>query len=159
MGMHTGTPRVVIENDRIDYFGPMVNQSARVEGKVFGGQVLVSQPVLSELQQSDVAFVPRSIGEHVLKGSAKPMELFCVRPPALQGRTFPAVEPNKVCDKCKSELECPKCDRPMAKPLPPTGLGKSASVLQSARSLMGATPRHGTHYRVQPRRRSGAEQV
>ena len=47
MGMHCGTP--VCELDpttrRMDYFGPMVNKSARVCGNAEGGQILVSKDV------------------------------------------------------------------------------------------------------------------
>ena len=51
MGVHYGEPRA--ERDpittRMDYFGPMVNRSARVEGATHGGQIIVSQSVVTAL--------------------------------------------------------------------------------------------------------------
>ena len=38
MGLHTG----VCEEREGDYFGPVVNRTARLEGVAYGGQVLVS---------------------------------------------------------------------------------------------------------------------
>ncbi|KAJ2703793.1 cysteinyl-tRNA synthetase [Coemansia sp. IMI 209128] len=51
MGVHFGCP--VSEEDpvtrRMDYFGPMVNRSARISGAADGGQVYVSQDVMDEV--------------------------------------------------------------------------------------------------------------
>ncbi|RKP23220.1 hypothetical protein SYNPS1DRAFT_31069, partial [Syncephalis pseudoplumigaleata] len=51
MGIHWGSP--VCEEDpitrRMDYFGPMVNRSARISGVADGGQICVSQDVVSEI--------------------------------------------------------------------------------------------------------------
>ncbi len=51
MGVHWGSP--VCEPDpvtrRMDYFGPMVNRSARISGAADGGQILVSRDVVNEL--------------------------------------------------------------------------------------------------------------
>ncbi|KAJ2114286.1 cysteinyl-tRNA synthetase, partial [Coemansia sp. RSA 922] len=51
MGVHFGSP--VSEEDpvtrRMDYFGPMVNRSARISGAADGGQVYVSQDVMDEV--------------------------------------------------------------------------------------------------------------
>lgn len=55
MGIHCGVP--VCEEDpvtkRMDYFGPMVNRSARVSGVADGGQICISQDVLIQLQKID----------------------------------------------------------------------------------------------------------
>ena len=52
MGIHWGRP--VCEADpitrRMDYFGPMVNRSARISGAADGGQILASKDVIKELQ-------------------------------------------------------------------------------------------------------------
>lgn len=52
MGIHWGFP--VCEADpitkRMDYFGPMVNKSARVSGVADGGQIMVSQVVVQEMK-------------------------------------------------------------------------------------------------------------
>lgn len=51
MGIHFGFP--VCEKDpvthRMDYFGPMVNRSARIEGSAAGGQVMCSAEVVREI--------------------------------------------------------------------------------------------------------------
>ncbi|KAI9295911.1 hypothetical protein K502DRAFT_201960 [Neoconidiobolus thromboides FSU 785] len=52
MGMHYGAPEC--ERDpftgRMDYFGPMVNKSARVSGEASWGEICVSSDILSELK-------------------------------------------------------------------------------------------------------------
>jgi adenylate cyclase len=52
MGIHWGTP--VWEKDpitrRMDYFGPMVNKSARINASADGGQIMASSDVLKEVQ-------------------------------------------------------------------------------------------------------------
>ena len=53
MGIHWGRP--VCESDpitrRMDYFGPMVNKSARVSAVADGGQISVSSDFISEIQR------------------------------------------------------------------------------------------------------------
>ena len=54
MGMHWGRP--VCEQDpitrRMDYFGPMVNKSARVSAVADGGQITVSSDFIAEVQRT-----------------------------------------------------------------------------------------------------------
>lgn len=52
MGIHYGWPVCEVDpvNNRMDYFGPMVNRSARISGAADGGQIMVSQDVVEELQ-------------------------------------------------------------------------------------------------------------
>lgn len=53
MGLHWGAP--LCEPDfithRMDYFGPMVNRSARICGSAKGGQLMISNDVIKELSQ------------------------------------------------------------------------------------------------------------
>ena len=53
MGIHWGRP--VCEPDpvtrRMDYFGPMVNRAARIEGVADGGQICVSSDFIQEVQR------------------------------------------------------------------------------------------------------------
>jgi adenylate cyclase len=53
MGIHWGAP--LCEPDfithRMDYFGPMVNRSARITGSAKGGQIMISNDVIKELAQ------------------------------------------------------------------------------------------------------------
>ncbi|KAK6348603.1 cysteinyl-tRNA synthetase [Orbilia javanica] len=60
MGIHFGQP--VCERDpitkRMDYFGPMVNRAARIEGVADGGQIAVSMDYLTELKKVDALYPP-----------------------------------------------------------------------------------------------------
>lgn len=111
MGIHCGTP--VCEPDpitnRMDYFGPMVNRSSRIEGSAAGGQIMCSAEVVREIharihetepdtEQSEyqspgainairgygLVIVP--VGEVKLKGLEIPEVLSIVYPKELAGR-------------------------------------------------------------------------
>ena len=53
MGIHWGRPVSEIDpvTKRMDYFGPMVNRAARIEGVADGGQICVSSDFISEVQR------------------------------------------------------------------------------------------------------------
>ncbi|KAF2487445.1 adenylate cyclase protein [Neohortaea acidophila] len=53
MGIHWGRPVCEIDpvTRRMDYFGPMVNRAARIEGVADGGQVCVSSDFIQEVQR------------------------------------------------------------------------------------------------------------
>ncbi|RPB29083.1 PP2C-domain-containing protein [Terfezia boudieri ATCC MYA-4762] len=59
MGIHFGQP--VCEADpitrRMDYFGPMVNRAARIEGEADGGQICVSADFVSEIKRILAGFL------------------------------------------------------------------------------------------------------
>ncbi|KAF8424938.1 hypothetical protein EV426DRAFT_532546 [Tirmania nivea] len=59
MGIHFGQP--VCEADpitrRMDYFGPMVNRAARIEGEADGGQICVSADFVSEIKRILAGFM------------------------------------------------------------------------------------------------------
>ncbi|CAE6444827.1 unnamed protein product [Rhizoctonia solani] len=113
MGIHWGAP--VCEEDpitgRMDYFGPMVNRSARVSATAIGGEIMVSADALKEitpwLQNTDVQGdgddeksefmravdqlrlldpVITEVGERRLKGLEVPEILSSVLPRDLVGR-------------------------------------------------------------------------
>ncbi|KAF5337656.1 hypothetical protein D9758_012998 [Tetrapyrgos nigripes] len=52
MGIHCGTPLCERDpvNHRMDYFGPMVNRAARVNGIALGGQIMCSADVMREIR-------------------------------------------------------------------------------------------------------------
>ena len=52
MGIHWGRPVCEIDpvTKRMDYFGPMVNRAARIEGVADGGQICVSSDFIQEVQ-------------------------------------------------------------------------------------------------------------
>lgn len=72
MGIHCGTP--VCETDpithRMDYFGPMVNRSARIESSAAGGQIMCSADVMREVQtrvlKQDLDYELDSSGKSVI---------------------------------------------------------------------------------------------
>lgn len=104
MGVHCGEPRA--ERDpvttRMDYFGPMVNRSARVEGATHGGQVLVSASVVDALGTDMLALLGqpayRCLGEFQLKGLDTPETLYELLPQRVAARKFkpPPVPPIPV---------------------------------------------------------------
>ncbi|EGO00435.1 hypothetical protein SERLA73DRAFT_160301 [Serpula lacrymans var. lacrymans S7.3] len=114
MGIHCGMP--VCEPDpitnRMDYFGPMVNRSARITGSAAGGQIMCSADVVREInakifesgpdtEYSDVQppqaidairsmkIVVVPVGEVKLKGLEVPEMLSLVYPLELIGRQSP----------------------------------------------------------------------
>lgn len=113
MGIHWGAP--VCEEDpitgRMDYFGPMVNRSARISATAIGGEIMISADALKEVNswlQSTVAQgdgedekselarvveqlrllqpVVTEVGERRLKGLEVPEVLSSVLPQMLAGR-------------------------------------------------------------------------
>ncbi|CAA7260812.1 unnamed protein product [Cyclocybe aegerita] len=111
MGIHSGMP--VCETDvitrRMDYFGPMVNRSARINGCAQGGQIMCSNDIIREInakvkeieeeteysklqspqaveaiRRLDPVIIP--IGEVKLKGIELPEVLSAIYPAGLQGR-------------------------------------------------------------------------
>ena len=73
MGLHTG---VTEERDR-DYFGPVVNRTARLEAIAHGGQVLLSGTTAELLRGSlDHGVSLRDLGAHRLKDLGRPEQVF-----------------------------------------------------------------------------------
>jgi adenylate cyclase len=52
MGIHWGAPACEADpiTKRMDYFGPIVNRAARISGSADGGQIMVSEDVVQEIQ-------------------------------------------------------------------------------------------------------------
>ncbi len=62
-----------------DYFGGDVNLAHRIVNRALGGEVLVTEPVLESISDSEhLSFDP--IGEVVLKGFPEPISLYIARP-------------------------------------------------------------------------------
>ena len=135
MGLHCGSP--VCEPDpvtrRMDYFGPMVNKTARVCAQAEGGQILVSQDIIrayrrlkmagakdeedsskqsktsekiSNLNQLDPQFF--DVGERKLKGFEKPELLTAIFPKAVVGRHIIPPPPLEKTQKPAVEINLPE---------------------------------------------------
>eukprot|EP00659_Diplonema_papillatum_P010623 gene10623-16346_t len=93
MGIHTGTPESTLDpvTGRMDYYGPMVNMTARVSGQARGGQILVTKDTFDEIRHD-----LRSIGLPTindaglvdLRGISKSVRLYAVLPDKLAQRSF-----------------------------------------------------------------------
>ncbi|KZP34212.1 L domain-like protein [Athelia psychrophila] len=117
MGIHCGQPVCEIDpvTQRMDYFGPMVNRSARIQGSALGGQIMVSADIVREInsrfsepdEYTEYSDVPQHIidalvrmkmkvipkGEFKLKGLEIPEALSLVYPEALLGREDLEISP------------------------------------------------------------------
>lgn len=94
MGLHAGLPdcRRDPTSKRMDYFGPMVNRTARVASAAHGGQILVSGAVWEEIRGAlDALGSPffLDLGEHRLRGIESTERLVMLLPQSLAERTFP----------------------------------------------------------------------
>ena len=81
VGIHTGEPIAARDpvTNRMDYFGPMVNLSARVESSARGGQILISAATVDALDPEFVdSLVVEDLGEFHLKGIPIPTNLYSV---------------------------------------------------------------------------------
>ncbi len=103
MGIHTGEPICEIDptNGRMDYFGPMVNRSARISAAGHGGQILASHAVRELAHEELEGALVKDLGEHRLKSLSRPERLFQVLPYSLASRTYP---PLKTLDHVATNL-------------------------------------------------------
>jgi len=111
MGIHCGSPLCEVDpvNHRMDYFGPMVNRSARINSSAAGGQIMCSQEVIREIKAQLLNGSPTlqsnsqpheavdnvrklgvtiiDIGEVKLKGLELPEQLSAIYPAHLGSRS------------------------------------------------------------------------
>jgi predicted ATPase/class 3 adenylate cyclase len=92
IGGHTGYPTAEVHptTGRMEYHGPMVNETARVAAAPSGGQVVVTAITWEAARRagdlSDV--VCEDLGRHRLKGVADPEHLLQLSAPELSARVF-----------------------------------------------------------------------
>jgi phosphate transport system substrate-binding protein len=90
VGMSTGTPTMFDYNKRsklMDYFGPVVNRSARVCGEAVPGEICVGDVTYKSLSPATQAkFQGASRGEFELKGVKDRIEIFQIVPNSLSAR-------------------------------------------------------------------------
>jgi class 3 adenylate cyclase len=90
MGVHLGEPECKPHpiSGAMDYFGPMVNCTARISGAAHGGQILASAEIVRRVGPQLRGASTRALGMFRLKGIASPIELWEVVPAEL-AREFP----------------------------------------------------------------------
>eukprot|EP01059_Diplonema_ambulator_P014471 TRINITY_DN25384_c0_g1_i1.p1 TRINITY_DN25384_c0_g1~~TRINITY_DN25384_c0_g1_i1.p1 ORF type:complete len:1121 (+),score=287.70 TRINITY_DN25384_c0_g1_i1:173-3364(+) len=91
IGVNTGEPLCNVDpcTARMDYLGPVVNKTARVENQAPGGLIAITKEVLDEITpvMSDLGMPSISLGRIVeLKGIAEEVEIFSVAPKVLGER-------------------------------------------------------------------------
>lgn len=91
MGVHVGDPICQADpvTGRMDYFGPMVNRSARVSGAAHGGQTLITAAVHQVSTDVLEGARVRDMGDHRLKGLERMERLFEVVPVSAGDAVFP----------------------------------------------------------------------
>eukprot|EP00668_Euglena_longa_P044220 GGOE01058827.1.p1 GENE.GGOE01058827.1~~GGOE01058827.1.p1 ORF type:complete len:614 (-),score=199.86 GGOE01058827.1:166-1968(-) len=91
VGIHYGLGEVVLDpvTKGYDYYGTVVNTAARVEAVCHGGQIGITQEVFDALKGEFLEEELTSLGEHLLRGLAKPVHLYQLVPSELSGRKFP----------------------------------------------------------------------
>ena len=151
MALHTGSAE---ERDG-DYFGPVVNRSARLEAAAHGGQVLLSGSTASlveEVLPEGVAL--RDLGSHRLKDLGRPEQIFELHAEGLQS-TFPPLRtldnpelPNNLPQYPSSfvgrtielaEVRSLVCDHRLVTVAGAGGSGKTRLALQVAAELLDGT--------------------
>lgn len=100
MGIHTGSPscRRNPVTGRMDYFGPVVNRSARVADSAHGGQIVCTHEVVARLDEAKQSgewtesVVVEDLGEYPYKGISELVRVYQLSPPDLVGRNpFPGL--------------------------------------------------------------------
>lgn len=101
MGVHLGEPecREDERSGQADYYGRMVNVTARVAAAGHGGQVLVSGAVWARVEGEREALgrpVVRELGEYHFEGIEEPLSLVEVLPASLEERRFEPLRLQRV---------------------------------------------------------------
>ncbi len=91
MGVHVGEPICQADplTGRMDYFGPMVNRSARVSGAANGGQTLITGAARESAGDALDGARVKDMGDHRLKGLERLEHLYEVVPASWSERVFP----------------------------------------------------------------------
>eukprot|EP00755_Sulcionema_specki_P035327 Sspe_Gene.2444::Locus_814_Transcript_1_1_Confidence_1.000_Length_4312::g.2444::m.2444 len=92
MGVHSGCPTCIPDpvSGRMDYWGPMVNKSARISSVATGGQVVISSTVLKECSVAleEHGVVVKDLGMFELKGIKGSSQIYEVLAAPLRDRVF-----------------------------------------------------------------------
>ncbi|HSV13257.1 MAG TPA: adenylate/guanylate cyclase domain-containing protein, partial [Tepidisphaeraceae bacterium] len=105
MGLHTGEPIVATHPDGArDYFGPMVNRSARVAASAHGAQVVLSDAARLAAGQLPDGATLADLGRHQLKGLDQLDQIWQLDHPSFRIKNFP---PLKTLNAVRHNLPLP----------------------------------------------------
>ena len=106
MGAHCGELtdiRPCLRTGRAEYFGALLNQAARVASVANGGQMVVTERLLSSIEANGIKdsslaskLYKVDLGTFAMKGIPKPMRLFQVSDHNLNLRPFSGIKPGKA---------------------------------------------------------------
>ncbi len=143
MGAHMGTPlcRPDPNTGRMDYFGPMVNRSARIASAGHGGQIVISQAVRKAIEErTDL----QDLGDHSLRGVHERFRLWQVgagefpplRTAQVRRDTLPA-EPDPFFGRQTELARLAELGSPhrVVTLVGPGGMGKSRLAIHAGRGL------------------------
>ncbi len=138
-----------------DYFGPVINRTARILAVAWGGQILATPEVLNSCPlPPDV--VAKDLGKHMLKDLGEPQLIYCIMSPALKIQEFPPLRslsthihnlPVQSTPFLGRERELSEIERLLQMPecrlltiIGPGGIGKSRLALQAAADMIEIFP-------------------
>jgi predicted ATPase/class 3 adenylate cyclase len=84
IGLHAGHA----DKHGDDYFGPVVNRTARVMGTAWGGQIIIT-PEVKGCAQVPKGAILKDMGMHMLKDLGEPQQLLQLLHPDMQLKEFP----------------------------------------------------------------------
>ena len=143
MGLHAG----YAEKRGEDYFGPVVNRTARVMAIAWGGQVVLTEDVKNVAELPEGASL-KDMGYHLLKDLSEPQKIYQLTHPSLRLNEFPPLRslsshpnnlPVQMTPFLGREKELKKIIKLLGEPscrlitlIGPGGIGKTRLALQSA---------------------------
>ncbi|MEO0184888.1 MAG: tetratricopeptide repeat protein [candidate division WOR-3 bacterium] len=134
-----------------DYFGPVVNRTARILATAWGGQILITPEVLNVCPLPPETVV-KDLGKHMLKDLGEPQLIYCLSSPDLAIKEFPplrslSIHPNnlpvqttpflgreKELLELRRLLQIPECR--LVTIIGPGGIGKSRLALQAGAEMI-----------------------
>jgi len=156
IGLHAG----YAEKRADDYFGPVINRTARIMAVAWGGQIILT-PAVASATKLPVGATLEDLGVHLLKDLTEPQQIFGLTHPDLKLKEFPPLRSlsshshnlaiqttpflgreNELVEIGKL-LENPSCR--LLTIIGPGGIGKTRLAIQSAaEKIEGFT--HGVYF-------------
>lgn len=139
------------EKRKDDYFGPVINRTARILSAAWGGQILLTPEVLNVCELPSDAKL-KDLGRHMLKDLGEPQLIYCLLSPDLPLQEFPPIRSlsayihnlpvqttpflgrEKELLEIEHLLQIPECR--LLTIIGPGGIGKSRLALQAAADMI-----------------------